>query len=232
MLRLPSLRLLSAAGVLALGACAYTPDRGGNAISLSMTWFSYLDAGDIRQACASGGPDAYRIAFNGNYEEQLRTYDVTGVGPQGAQMAVRVRGKTGDVLNFRLEDPLSSWRGQQSAVPLSAADLANLRQALADSGAFAPPPVGLELKSQGFYWIAAACENGRFSYHAWQWPSSAYDQLRFPALLAKLDRTGVPLNPPRDTTPAYPVGHEVGDQPDHFQLRVGKDGIANLLTVM
>ncbi len=223
-------RALLLAAVLALSACAYSGERAGNPLSLSMTWFSYLDAGDLRKACAAGGPDGYRIAYNGNYEEQLRTYDVSRAGPNGATMAVRVRGKSGDVLNFRLNDPLQSWRGDQSVVALSAADLAALRQSLADSAAFGPAPEGLELKSQGFYWIVAACQGGRFTYTAWQWPGAAYEALRFPAVLARLDRTGVPLNPPRDTTPAYPVGRDVGDQPNHFQLRVGKDGIANLLT--
>jgi hypothetical protein len=220
-----------AAALVALSGCAYSGERSGNPLSLSMTWFSYLDAADLRTSCAAGGPEAYRIAFNGNYEEQLRTYDITQVSPNGARMAVRVRGKSGDVLNFRLNDPLQSWRGDQSVVALSAAELAAVRDSLAASGAFGPAPEGLELKSQGFYWIVAACRGGRFSYHAWQWPSAAYDRLSFPALLARLDKSGVPLNPPRDTKPPYPVGREVGDQPDHFQLRVGKDGIANLLTV-
>ena len=234
MTRLLSRRLLPLTTALALAACAYEGKRA-DPLTLSMTWFSYLDAGDLRKACVAGAPDAYRIAYNGNYEEQLRTYDVTGIGAPnaggGARMAVRVRGKTGDVLNFRVMDPLRSWTGNQSAVTLAAGDLAALRQALAESGAFAPPPIGLELKSQGFYWIAAACQGGRFSYHAWQWPGAAYDKLTFPALLARLDGTGLPLNPPRDATPQYPVGRNPGDQPNHFQLRVGKDGIANLLTV-
>ncbi len=224
-------RLLPLTAVFALAACAYG-GKSENPLALSMTWFSYLDAGDLRKACVAGAPDAYRIAYNGNYEEQLRTYDVSGIGPNGARMAVRVRGKTGDVLNFRVMDPLRSWQGSQSEVPLSPADMTALSQALANSGAFAPAPQGLELKSQGFYWIVAACENGRFSYHAWQWPGAAYDKLTFPALLARLDRTNVPLNPPRDATPQYPVGRDPGDQPNHFQLRVGKDGIANLLTVL
>lgn len=222
--------LLSLTAVLALSACAYG-GRSENPLALSMTLFSYLDAGDLRKACVAGAPDAYRIAYNGNYEEQLRTYDVTGIGPGGARMAVRLRGKTGDVLNFRIQDPLRSWQGSQTEVPLTAAEVVALSQALANSGAFAPAPTGLELKSQGFYWIVAACENGRFSYHAWQWPGMAYDKLTFPGVLVALDRTGVPLNPPRDTTPEYPVGRDPGDQPNHFQLRVGKDGIANLLTV-
>jgi hypothetical protein len=213
-----------------LSACSYG-GRSENPLAQSMTWFSYLDAGDLRKACVAGAPDAYRIAYNGNYEEQLRTYDVTGIGPNGARMAVRLRGKTGDVLNFRIQDPLRSWQGSQTEVPLSPAELAALSKALQISGAFAPAPVGLELKSQGFYWIVAACENGRFSYNAWQWPGAAYDKLTFPGVLYTLDRTGVPLNEPRDTSPQYPVGRDPGDQPNHFQLRVGKDGIANLLTV-
>jgi hypothetical protein len=226
----PLRRLLPVTLAMAVAACAYEGQRE-NPLSLSLTWYSYLDAGDLRKACVAGAPDAYRIAYNGNYEEQLRTYDISAIGPGGARMAVRVRGKTGDVLNFRVMDPLRSWTGQQRETSLAPGDLAAVRQALADSGAFAPPPVGLELKSQGFYWIAAACQGGRFSYHAWQWPGAAYDRLSFPALLARLDGTGLPLNPPRDASPAYPTGRDPGDQPNHFQLRVGKDGIANLLTV-
>lgn len=229
--RLPLRRLLPLTAALALTACSYS-GRSANPLEQSMTWFSYLDAGDLRKACAAGGPEAYRIAYNGNYEEQLRTYDVTGIGPNGAQMAVRLRGKTGDVLNFKVMDPLRSWQGNQSTVNLSASDMARLRQALEVSGGFGPAPTGLELKSQGFYWIVAACHGGgRYSYTAFQWPGAAYDKLTFPGVLYMLDRSGVPLNPPRDATPQYPVGRDPGDQPNHFQLRVGKDGIANLLTV-
>lgn len=224
--------LLPLAAAALLAGCAYNAERQ-DTLSLSNSWFSYLDASDLRKACLAGGPEAYRIAHNGYYEEQLRTYDVTEVSPNGAKMAVRVRGKTGDVLGFQFMDPLRSWRGDQSTVQLSGADLAALRQSLNESGGFGPAPTGLELKSQGFYWIVAACHGGgRYSYTAFQWPGAAYDKLTFPALLAKLDRTGVPLNPPRDTKPLYPTGRNPGDQPNHFQLKVGKDGIANLMTIL
>ncbi|HEY4136408.1 MAG TPA: hypothetical protein VGO34_14475 [Alphaproteobacteria bacterium] len=233
-MRLIPLRLVLPLAAIALGAaaCAYS-GQTSNPIALSNSWFSYLDAGDLRKACVAGAPEAYRIAFNGSYEEQLRTYDVTAIGPGGARMAVRVRGSAGNVANFKLSEPFQGWTGDQTQVPLTAADVTALRQSLADSNAFSPTPEGLELKSRRFYWIVAACRGGHFTYNAWQWPSADYDKLTFPALLARLDRSGVALNPPRpNDRPEFPESNDKGNYRDReFQLRVGKDGISNLVTV-
>ena len=110
-MRYVSLRfILPTAVALCAAACAYS-GQTSSPIALSNSWFSYLDAGDLRQACVAGAPEAYRIAFNGSYEEQLRTYDVTGIGPNGARMAVRVRGTSGNVVDFQITDPLGAWRG-------------------------------------------------------------------------------------------------------------------------
>jgi hypothetical protein len=231
-----SLRHLLPLTAIALGAAACTySGQTNNPIALSNSWFNYLDAGDLRKACVAGAPEAYRIAFNGSYEEQLRTYDVTGIGADGARMAVRVRSAAGNVANFKLSEPFQAWTGDQTKLQLAPADLAALRQTLADSNAFGPTPEGLELKSRRFYWIVAACRGGHFTYDAWQWPSSDYDKLTFPALLARLDRSGVALNPPRpNDEPEFPEStNEKGNYRDReFQLRVGKDGLSNLLTVL
>lgn len=218
------------AAAVAVGGCAYSGPTD-NAIAQSLTWFSYLDAGDLRRGCVPGGGERYRIAHNGNYSEQIRAYDVTAAAGGGGQMTARVRGATGRLNDFEIGDPLRSWRGEQRQVALSPADMAALRAALDSSGAFQPAPVGLRLNSKAFYWIVAGCRDGRFSYHAWEWPSPGYDRLTFPQFLASRDGSGIALRPPQPRQPDFPISQDSRTERQEFQLRVGENGLVNLTTL-
>ena len=73
-----------------LAGCTYRGDIDNPAVR-KVSWFSYLDGTDIRTACAEGAPDSYRLVYNGRYEEQLRSYEITADGAGGAYLVARAK---------------------------------------------------------------------------------------------------------------------------------------------
>ena len=75
-------------GLAVLAGCAY---RGGidQPVTLKATWFSYLNGDDIRSACVPGAPPKYRLVYNGNYDEQLRAYELVGEYKRGTWFTVQ-----------------------------------------------------------------------------------------------------------------------------------------------
>ena len=82
---------------------------------------------------------------------------------------------------------------------LSAAQLGAVRNALAQGGAFAPGPPVLFLRSDRFYWTAALCSGGRFTFRAFKAPPQELVRLPFAVIILRLDETGAPYNRPRPT---------------------------------
>lgn len=219
-----------AAGVMAVGACTY---RGGidQPVTLKATWFSYLDGDDIRAACGQPGVTWYRLVYNGNYDEQLRSYEVVAEGPGPANYVARVINGGGlDLTRLSLRDLQAPGRWTTHRERLDEAERARLERALERSGAFAPAPEGLRLASEEFYWTFAGCRDGAFSFNAWRYPSPGFAQLAFPEVLLAHDRTGLAVNPPRKIAPIEKGRRGPGPEEDttpRFDLKVGKNGLAN-----
>jgi hypothetical protein len=200
-----------------------------------LTWFGYLDAEALRASCAPGRPDRYRLVYNAHYAEQLRTYEVTGAPGGGGVIEAAAQEGTGIGLSLRtlsFDDPLESWAWRRSAQPLDAAGLAALRAALVASGATRPPPEGLRLRSNAFWWIAAGCLEGAPFYHAWLYDRGRFEGLRFPALLFARDGTGVAVNPPRERDPGERTSANTTARQSaavqripYFEVQVGADGL-------
>lgn len=210
-------------------ACTY---RGGDdPVTRKLTWFSYLNGDDLRAECVQGAPERYRFVYNGVYVEQVRMYEVSARVPaQTGQLNIRAIGPTrlGSVSIGRPADLLSPWQGKTASAILAPEDLAALRQATRESGVFDATPRGLQLRSEDFYWIVAACVDGRFTFNAYRWPSPRFEAARFAELLFAWDRTGVPVNPPRAVDPNWlyvePDGQDLSNQPI-FTLSVGENGL-------
>lgn len=199
-------RCLLLAG-LAAGACAYDPNAT-EPIPANLAWFDYIAAHDIQESCGPDAPETYRLVYNADYPEQARSYDIVALPNGRAALTVRVRGPA--VLNrpIPLTDPLAPWRSERQETHISAPDVVALRRALIASGLTERPPVGLELDSRNFYWLAAACLDGHFHYTAWDYPSPRWKRLRFPPLLRALDGTGVPFREPSADRTKYPESIE------------------------
>lgn len=224
----PMARVIIAAGVaLAAGACAY---RGvDDPVVRKFSWFSYVGADDVRVECRAGAPERYRLVYNAIYQEQVRTYDiVVGAGDGEGRMVVRVTSPP-DISNIDIDpgnvDLQAPWRSRRSETVLRPADVAKLRQGLDSSDFFGPAPVGLELPSDGFYWIGAACAGGRFHYNAFLWPSPRFERLAFPSLVFSWDFTGIEVNPPRRVTKFDLYGSAQQEADISFQLRIGENGL-------
>ena len=210
-------------------ACTY---RGGtDPVTRKLTWFSYLNGDDLRAQCAPGAPERYRFVYNGVYIEQVRLYEITsGAANPGGLLDARAVGpaRLGRVLIRRPADVLAPWQGKTGTMNLSAEDMAALNRAMRESGVFDGAPRGLQLRSEDFYWIVAACVDGRFAFNAYRWPSPRFEEARFAELLFAWDRTGVPVNPPRAVDPNWlyvePDGQDLSNHPV-FTLSVGENGL-------
>lgn len=218
--------VLALAAALA-AACTY---QGAidEPVTLKATWFSYLNGDDIRAACPQGGPARYRLVYNGNYDEQLRSYELVADGSGGAHLKVRVQTGGGiDVTRLSILDPQAPARWTTSEARLGEAEFIALEAALAASGAYEGAPQGLRLASEGFYWIFVACRAGQVHFNAWRHPSARFAALRFPEILLRHDATGIPVNPPRGGVPVAPARRITpGDGASlHFDLEVGANGL-------
>lgn len=219
--------LAAVASLTVLAACAYE-GAIDEPVTLKFTWFSYLNGDDIRASCAPGTPSRYRFVYNGNYNEQLRSYEITGRGVDGAYYEARVQTGAGlDINRFSLTDPQSMARWKTAQASLEKSERAALDRALELSGAFGRAPAGLRLASEQFYWVASLCRDGQFYFNAWLYPSASYDGLRFPQVLLRNDGTGIAVNPPREVPAIERVRRIVpGDsQGPHFDIDVGEAGL-------
>jgi hypothetical protein len=230
--RLIQRRLLGAAFLVGLGflsACAY---RGGIELPFTqkVAWFSYLNGDDIRAACVAGAPRHYRLVYNGEYDRQIRTYEILADGG-GAAFTARVQGGGGiGLLRLSFSDPgsLGGWTTAQAR--LEASDLADLERALEKDAAYAPPPPGMNLASEEFYWIFVGCRDGKVAFNAWRYGDDRFAALTFPSVLLRHDATGVAVNPPRDVGPIDRVkrGGEPENTTPRFDLAIGANGLLGL----
>jgi hypothetical protein len=224
---------LAAAVACGLAGCAY---KGGidDPLTRRATWFSYLDGGDIRQSCGPGTIDRYRLVYNGRYDEQVRSYEVTGDGAGGGILIARVIDEA-NLTRITLDDPLEPWRGKRAESRLSPAEMQEFIGLLDAAGMFGAPPDGLRLKSWRFYWVASGCHDGQFHFSAWDYPSTRWDGFAAPTFLFARDQTGAPVNPPR----AVPVAEDFfarGPSDERgtttrFTLEVDGSGLGGLATI-
>ncbi len=211
--------------VLALAACTYRPGAD-NPVANSLTWFSYVGASDIRADCQPGAADRLRLIYNGDYDEQVRTYDITVLAADnssvGGTLEVRVRVPEDLSPGIVLSNLIGPTQAKRQPVRIGPNELADLRRALGDSGLARPAPDGLRLDSNEFYWLASVCIDGRFMVNAWKYPSPRFEALGFPAVLLRLDPTGIALNPPQ---PAYPLPERFNDRfaEPRFEFQVRGD---------
>lgn len=203
-----------------LSSCAFTGTQ--DPVSRNLSWFDYLNAGDIRASCKAGAPDRYRFVYNGSYTEQVRTYDLeVENGNTSATLKSRVFGST-NLARLSLSDPLAPWQGHTNQVGLGEQDVTRLLSSLHVAAAFESSPVGLRLDSDGFYWIAAACEDGTFRFDAYKWPSKRFKGIQFASLLFAWDQAPEAVNPPREIF--FPNDRDR----THFTLEVGTNGLVGL----
>lgn len=222
-------RLLIFLGTALVSACTYRAGGIESPITRKFQYFSYLNADDIRANCVAGTPAQYRLVYNAVYSEQVRAYDLRrSATGEGAVLWTQVFGGGGNVSSFNPLDPTGPWRGASAETRLSEASYRDLIRTVEASGFGGPAPAGLTLPSWGFYWIVAACADGRFHYNAWLFPSDRFSQISFAKVLFDNDRTGVPVNAPWPQDAAqYRLrsGQSYQDPSVDFELKLGSNGL-------
>jgi hypothetical protein len=218
-----------------LGGCAYHgPARTDidNPAVRKVAWFSYLDGNDIRQSCVPGTLDRFRLVYNGQYEKQIRSYEITQASPNpgGAYFIARAMGST-NLAQVRLNDLLAPWRWQRSETQLTGAELDQFRDLLLQSGWGQGAPQGKILHSRDFYWVASGCWNGQFHFDAWVHAQGDFKEVKFQDFLLARDKTGVAFRQPFQVLPRDRT--EQGRARDRsatiFALTVSGEGIGGLL---
>ena len=220
--------LLPLSLLLWLGGCTME-EAVQEPLAQRFVWFAYLNGDDIRTDCVPGRPWRYRLVYNARYKEQLRRYELLSDGAGGGILVARAQGsgRTGTVF---LSDPLRDFRWQRSEVRLDAEEVAAFETALASSGFYDPPPVGMTLSSAGFYWVVVSCRDGAVGFNAWRLPAPEGTEPTFPDFLFQRDFTGVPVNPSRDIDASLLILERSNPEIDRgegarFLLRVGERGL-------
>jgi len=208
-----------------------------NPLTRSFYWFRYVAGADIRERCAAGGLNHIRLVYNAIWNEQVRAYDVALQGESGANLVARVLVNLGDLSYIEVRDwggLLDPWRGKRAETRLSAAEVTRLTTALEQSGGFGPPPAGVELYSNDYWWTVASCRNGRWGFAAYHYPTDKFARVRFADVLFAADKTGVPVAQPKNLPPAIfrgdaldgdPTGRSSRDRTRPWRLAVGRDGL-------
>ncbi len=221
---------------LTLAGCAYhggSQSNVDNPAYRKVAWFSYLDGYDIRQACVPGSVDRYRLVYNGQYEDQIRAYEITGVTPGGSGGGYYIARAMGqpNLLNWTTADLLAPWRWQNSEMALSGQEVAEFADQLAASGWGQGAPQGKRLHSRDFYWVAAGCRDGQFHYDAWVHAQGDFPEIKFQEFLLAHDKTGMAFRKP---VKVLPIDRTEQGQPNErsatiFSLTVRGEGIGGLI---
>jgi hypothetical protein len=218
-----------------VGGCAYHGPGASdidNPAVRKVAWFSYLDGNDIRESCVAGSPDRFRLVYNGQYEKQIRAYEITAesTNQSGAYFIARSLGQI-NLVEVTLDDLLAPWRWQKSETKLSRAEFDQFRDLLTQSGWSEGAPQGKILHSRDFYWVAAGCRNGQFHFDAWVHAQGDFPAVKFQDFLLARDKTGVAFRKP---VKVLPIDRTEQGRPRErsapiFTLTVSGEGIGGLL---
>ncbi len=221
--------LSSVLAVLITGCTSIGPNEGP--LTRKVSWFSYLNADDIRETCKPGSPERIRMVFNADYAEHVRTYDLTVDDKTGgASLAIRVM-PSAKLADFSFSDLLAPWRGARGDVTLTPKQSTRLQGRITRSGAFEPPQAGLSLVSNEFYWLVSGCHEGKGFLNAFPLSGTDAQIPDFVSSLKTFDKTGVPFPDVADHNrrlsrmpPRHPQDGSLT-----FTIRVGENGLQGTL---
>ena len=212
-----------------LTGCEYSGSFD-NPVSRNLSWFDYVGGRGLKEACGAGASDRLRFVYNGNYDEQIRTYDLRALSQKpGAVVSAWVR-SAGNLANgVKFTNLLSPWDGDRVEGTMDRKAFAALRAALREDQFSGYRPVGLQLPSNEYYWLVTGCLNGRFHSNAWLYPSERFKTLKFPAKLLAGDHTGIKFRDPATAKiyEDYPIKTRGGRNPSDpsFLIELGANGI-------
>lgn len=181
---------IAALVIAGLGGCTFTQTSDvSNPLVRKASWFSYLNADDLRQACSAGTADSQiRIIYNADYYKEVRVFELTPYpGNEEFNLTTRVFGplQVKDI-NVELNAPLGAFGGQEAVDRIDRASYLAITDALQAEGFGTQSRDGLRLYSDDYYWVAIGCSASNITLAAW---ASGVDDMRaldFPDVLASL----------------------------------------------
>lgn len=188
------MRWLALCSILLLAGC---PAQGpaDDTFNFRFRLLSYLEGDDIKEQCAPGSPARIRLFYNAIFTEEVRTFDLTAVDQGATSMKTRLwRGSATITLRDGSFTGAVDPAGEGEAY-IGPEETRAIVAALDASGFYQPPPNGLLLRSDDFFWVGAACIDGVFLVQAY--PKDQFNRIRFAELLAGLDPIQRPLPVPR-----------------------------------
>jgi hypothetical protein len=166
-----------------------------NTFVMRYQWLNYIQGEDIKALCEPGATARVRLIYNAIFTEEVRTYDLTAVDQGATSMATR-RWTGESAITLRGGSFEGSMAPQEGEAYIGPADTQAIVAALDASGFYAPPPEGLVLRSDDFFWAGSACIDGVFMVQAY--PKERFADIMFAGLLAQFDPIQDPLPEPRD----------------------------------
>jgi hypothetical protein len=127
-------------------------------------------------------------------------------------------------------DFLAPFAGTRRRIGLKTRDTDAPAAALAQSGFFQPMPNGAYLGSENFFWVGAARIAARFTFKAWKYASSRFDNFMFPRLLFAWNPTRVVINPPRQLSP-FDICRRATIGDEYRRCTIDEDGLAETGTL-
>ncbi|WP_245881093.1 hypothetical protein [Thalassospira marina] len=201
--RLGIIKFATAAATIAiLGGCTYTATSDvANPVVRKASWFSYLNADDIRVACSAGEAEGkIRIVYNADYYKDVRTFDVTPqTGSDGFIIESHQFGPI-DVseMNVSVRSPLGAFSGEPVRNQMTRQQYLTLTDAMQQDGFGTQDRDGLRLQSEDHYWVALGCSQQHMTLAAWSSEKGDLRDLHFPVVLEKLSGQADPLPPAPD----------------------------------
>jgi hypothetical protein len=204
------MRWFAACLVLVLAACA-AQGPATNTFVMRYQWLNYVEGNDIKSLCEPGAPARIRLIYNAVFTEEVRTYDLTAVDQGSTAMTTR-RWTGSSAITLRNGSFTNSMAPQEGEAYIGPDDTRAIVAALDASGFYAPPPDGLTLRSDDFFWVGTACIDGEFMVQAY--PKDRFGDIRFAGLLAGFDPIQAPLPEPRPLD-LPPLNSVHGGPPQH-----------------
>lgn len=223
--------------LLFLAAGCTTGGAERDPIARTLTWYSYLNGDDLRAACAAGATDRYRLVYNAIWTEQVRTYEVVaeralpGTQGDGKAPAAELTARAftpAPIFNVYLDAISGRQPVVESRVRMTPEAFLRFRRHVSESGFYKPPPVGIWLRSDRFYWLAAGCTDGEFHFNAWPVTDADFGDLHFVSDLFFHDQTGREVAKPR-VMPRESFNQTGGVHRKPkiaFRVQVGENGLA------
>lgn len=176
--------------VASLAGCTFTQTSDvSNPLVRKASWFSYLNADDLRQACQAGDAEGrIRIVYNADYYKDVHVFELDPYpGFEEFNLTTRVFGPLQiKNVNVELNAPLGAFGGEETVDRIDRDSYIAITDALQAEGFGTQSRDGLRLYSDDFYWVAIGCSSGGITLGAW---ASGVDDMRaleFPDVLASL----------------------------------------------